>query len=85
MHGSKRRGLETERTHSATAPAPDPTAPSVPCVIEDERGLDDGADPAGTDRHVLQGSPALLELGRGTLAQGPDATQETVVGAGVRR
>ncbi|AVH54582.1 hypothetical protein C4B68_00590 [Streptomyces dengpaensis] len=25
MHGSKRRGLETERTCSATVPAPDPT------------------------------------------------------------
>ncbi|RZB17831.1 hypothetical protein StrepF001_18655 [Streptomyces sp. F001] len=24
-HGSMRRGLETERTYSATAPAPDPT------------------------------------------------------------
>jgi hypothetical protein len=48
MHGSMRRGLETERTYYATAPVPDPTDQSVAQVVFGGGGdggavLDDGA------------------------------------------
>lgn len=56
---------------------------SSPGVVEDEGGLGDGADAAGTEGDALERAPALLELGRGPFTQRPHAAQECVIGAGV--
>lgn len=57
---------------------------SPPYVVEDEGGPSDGSDAAGADRHRLQSTPALFELGHGVLAGRGDAAQQPFVGAGAR-
>lgn len=71
MHGSKRRGLETERKHSVTAPAPDPTVSSTVFEVgEYQAGAGDVADSAGIEGDVLESLPAGLEQGHGAFAEG---------------
>lgn len=46
------------------------SASFVPCVVEDECGLGDGADSAWAECDVLECTPALLKGGGGTFAHG---------------
>ena len=90
MHGSKRRGLETERTDSATAPVPDPTA----LLLQGEDGL---GEPLALGRrealrvvHLLEEIPAraggepfqVEENARGHDRAGPASARPDLVDAG---